>query len=251
LPEFPDECGELPSSLVLYLSRQGRVVSWLDDSATGLTEVVIESPDPWSQLNLTPEQIQVAVAPLLGPSRKIQEDVLLRLVERSKTDPLRRYRLSLDAAMGFAVRQKWEETVRGELLSHTVCEEFFQLPNRDLWLPKVCRVLTYASEHLPSYISTSPLYETTTKLNGAVARMFSRGDFELWYDVPGGRVFDYTAEGATVDNSVQYKVPSSASDLAAASKATLSRTRWLVIINLSILALIAICLIYRKTTTSK
>jgi len=254
LPEYPGECGESSSSLVLSLARRGRVISWLENPTTGMHEVVLEAPDPWSQVKMTPQQIKNAVSHLLGKSRDYQEGVLQRLVARSKTHPFRKYRLSLDPKLNFAVKEKREETTTGELLSYCVCEDFFKLSNRETWLPKACRTSVYACESSPAYISSTPLYEVTAILKQAVPKVFSDKDFELWYDKPGGAVFDYTAKDATFDRPVIYRVPASAAELARSSKgqvAGVSRTRWLIIINAAILAAFLIYLIRRRGARSQ
>jgi hypothetical protein len=247
LPEFPSELGETSSSVVLHLAKLGRVISWVDNATTGMHEVVLEAPDPWS-LNMTPQQIKDAVSSLLGESKQFQEGVLRRLVERSKSEPFRRYRFSLDPALGFAVREKWETTSKGVLLSHTACEEFSKVQDRNVWLPKVCRVLIYVSERFPSYNSKTPLYEITANLKGAVPKAFSDKDFELWYEAPGGWVIDRSSPKATANKPVVYNVPGSASSLANASKGALgiSKTTWLIILNGAILVSILFFIIRRR-----
>ena len=253
LPGFLQEIGESPSSLVLHLAKLGRVISWVENATTGMHEVVLESPDPWSQLKLTPQQIENAVSSLLGESKKYQEALLQRLVERSKSEPLRRYRFSLDPTLGLAVREEWETTLKGELLSHTVCEDFSKVQDRNVRLPKVCRVLRYASERFPTYISKTPLYEITAKLRGAEPRAFSDKEFELWYDEPGGAVFDHTAQKAATDKTKIYRVPGSASELARASQGALgvSKSNWRIIINVTVLLVMIVCIIRRRGVRSQ
>jgi len=254
LPEFPKEIGQLPQALVLFLAEQGRVISWLENKATGFHEVVIEAPDPWSQLKLTPQQIKDGVAHLLGESKKIQEEILQRLVARSTSDPMRRYRLTLDPASGFAVREKWEETVRGEALSHAICSDLFQVDGRELWIPRSMQIEIFACEQDPSYVSATPLYSVSATMNRAQAKTFSDQDFDLWYDAPGGSVFDYTAEKAAVDNPVHYRVPADAATLARASQGGwlgLSRTRWLILVNVVIFGAIAFFGIRRRDAVGK
>jgi hypothetical protein len=253
LPGFLQEIGESPSSLVLHLAKLGRVVSWVENATTGMHEVVLESPDPWSQLKLTPEQIKNAVSSLLGESKKYQEALLQRLVERSKSEPLRRYRFSLDPTLDLAVREEWETTSKGELLSHTVCEDLTKVQDRNVRLPKACRVLIYASERFPSYISKTPLYEVTANLKKAEPRAFSDKDFELWYDKPGGAVFDHTAQKTATDKTNIYRVPGSASELARASNGALgvSKTGWLIIINSVVLLIMVVYIIRRRGVQSK
>jgi len=251
LPEFPDELGQSSSSLVLHFAKVGHVVSWVVKESPSTHEVVLESPSPLSQYKMTPQQIERKVSHLLGESRINQEGILKRLVERAKAEPFRRYRFSLDPALGLAVREQWETTPGGELLSHTVCEGHAKVENRSVWLPKVCRVLMYSSESDRSYVSKTPLYEIKLNLNAVVAKAFSDKEFELWYDLPGGRVFDFTSPKATADEPIAYDVPGSPSDLAEASKGVRrgDTVKWFVILNVGILTIIIIYIVIRRRGT--
>jgi hypothetical protein len=225
----------------VYLIRHGKLLSWKDAPPGGLAEVVLEGPDPWAQLRMTPQQIKDSVDQLQGTSREYQAKVLDAQVENSKASPSRRYRLLLDPKVGFAVKEQWDETFSKELLLHTVCEDFEKLPNRSVWLPKTCRTLAHAHENLPAYVSAKPIYETVVTLKSVSEKEFSDKDFQLWYDSPGGDVFDYTAEGATRAKPVNYKVPGTVANLGKVSENSNAKTgmrTWILIGNAAILLLL-------------
>ncbi|WP_157605162.1 hypothetical protein [Schlesneria paludicola] len=247
LPASPREIGEPTSSLVLHLAKQGRVISWSTDSEPGgLHDVTIEAPDPWSRRKMTPDQITAAVAHLrTSKSRERQSLLLQRLSERSELNPTRLYRFSLDPAIGFAVRSKWEMTLNRELLFHSSCEDFVKLPDRDLWIPKVIQTLVHASDLHPTYIAQSPIQRITNSVEKVTPKSFGDSDFELWYDAPGGSVFDYTAKDATADTPVTYNVPAKTSDLARAAAVSglgFTPTRLLIALNVVFAISIAVWL---------
>lgn len=253
LPSLPEEIGTGATSLILHLAKAGKLISWSVDSESESQHVILEARDPWSQLRMTPQQITAAIGHLKPESREYQTAALQAQVEWSKNLPTRRYRFLLDPGTGFSVREKWEETSDGRLLSHTKCEDFERIAGRDIWMPGKCRIVHYANENYPSIISPIPLYETISILTSVTEKTFSPKDFELWYDSPGGMVFDYTAAGATRGKPVSYQVPGDISDLKKASGqfSGSARTRWLIIVNVCICIafLVALLLFRRRTRT--
>ena len=205
LPETSKELGSSTDSLVLWLEKQGRVIHW--KSSGEFIDVGIEAPGPWQAKNK------------------------------------RRYRFVLDPSLGYAMREKWVETVQGKLISHTVCDEFEQIDGKKLWLPKVCSTFIHAVENVPSFKSSKPMYVKMSMLTAVERRSFSTDDFRLWYKTPGGMIFDYTAEGATATDPIVSHVPGKLPSMA---EGLLRKPIFWLLVNALILGCLALVIRARR-----
>jgi hypothetical protein len=196
---------------------------------------------------MTPQQIQTQVAHLRGDSRELQAKALEAEVLRAKSMPRRMHRLRLDPALGYAVTEQWEYDSSGVLLQHTSCKDYRTVPGRTVQLPTTCRVAAHAHEAYLSFVSPKPIYEYVVTLRSVTEKPFTDGDFQLRYESAGGHVFDYTAEGATREKPISYRVAGSIEDLEAASQPLVSNSRrWLLVVNgVLVVALVALLLATR------
>ena len=247
LPTFPAELGQRASSRVLHLEHVGKVLTWKPDGVNGRIETTLEGPDPCAQLRMTPQQIQKAVSHLRGDTRELQAKALEAEVRRAESRPRRLHRLRLDPALGYAVTEQWEYDSSGSLLQHTNCKDFRTVPGRRVQLPTTCRVAAHAHEAYLSFVSPKPIYEYVVTLKAVTEKPFADSDFQLRYESAGGHVFDYTAEGATRQQPISYRVAGSIEDLEAASQPLVSNSRrWLLVVNgVLVVALVAVLLATR------
>ncbi len=206
LPSSARELGKPVESLVLRFARQGKLVDY--QSTNEMIEVRFEVPDPWQVKEImSREEIERYVARFKGDSAAIQRESLQSLMDYSKRAKKRVVGVRLDLTKGYACTESWEETEEGQILSRTTLEDFSRAPKGELWLPRVSKKLIFSDESAPTFISPKPILSVVTSLDKIEQRRFSEDDFRLWYKTPGGMVFDYTAEGATLNRPVASEVP--------------------------------------------
>lgn len=204
------ELGEPLRSLVLYRISQGTLLSAGVGQFNGreVFELTIRYPDPWmstshSNIENDPKFTSLIDAKSINLQKQIERD------RRTLARDNRICRFVLDLTMNYAViniRESREKS--GELLFNTSNSDFRDLGN-GLWLPLKCEVASYAYYTRPTFSSKTPAYVTKIMIEITDRMDFSDKDFQVWFDLPGVNVDDYTHEKASYRKPFSYRVPGS------------------------------------------
>lgn len=144
------------------------------------------------------------------------------LKERSQADvrklaerfaPPEWYDFYLDPERGYAVRRLEIRDEVDRLQTRSDCTDFEQLPGRQVWMPRQCRVEEYAltaaldEGNMVLDVFPSPLYVTTIQVNTFDVQPWPDDRFQLKNTTPGGYVNDASFPEMTGKDGVFYQVP--------------------------------------------
>jgi len=137
-------------------------------------------------------------------------------VEQIRKLPSERvYDFYLDPKLDFAVRRREELYEPDTLLLRCDCDEFEQLRDRNVWLPRVCSTAFYAIQTMPGRIETTPIISRRIDVSEIGLDSLPAEQFALNYTDVGTLVADGTLpEAQQVDGGViHYVVPASPDEL--------------------------------------
>jgi hypothetical protein len=174
----------------------------------------------------------------VGESQKIQRT--LEKERRTLEGATRTARVTLDPAMNYAVVGMAEyRGDSGELMFDAVNSDFIDM-GQGLWLPRTCAIDGYAFALHPKFNSKAALYRTNIKIEKIERAKFSEKDFQVWFDVPGLSVSDFTHATAKPGRPYTYRVPVNVEQLGVSR----GRYFWLGI-NLAVFIVLALLVAWR------
>ncbi len=208
------------SELLALLAEGGRV------EATGLTEldgrklmcVQVTAQDlskqyPPADLAELEKQLRV----MSSVAKLSEEDIQKRLASARKAQtarpPQRRFDFYFDPERGYAVRHLDTRDETGRLLTRSDCTEHEQMTDRDVWLPRRCRVEHYTFVGMEDQVFGSPLYADRYEVSAFDLKPWPDERFELKYTTPGTRVNDKTFPEVKGDFGVTYEIPANPQQL--------------------------------------
>jgi hypothetical protein len=180
---FPLDAPELKeshASLVLYLINNGKLISVKEvrnGAADSLLFVEIVSKETWTK-----------------------ED--------------HRYRFWLSKKLNFAVERLEIESLNGKMAYQVVNSDFFQVPDKGVYLPKKCTQKCFTFMTIPGIFSGTPLFEEQYRLVDISTKKINEAQFDLQrkYDNPGTMVGNHVLSKDS-PHGVQYTVPANPADL--------------------------------------
>jgi hypothetical protein len=188
---------EAVQSRILKLVAAGaRFISCRDVTAgaSRVARVEIEVSDPDG---VPPEGLDRSRTQLRwqseGLSKRQIEEGLEAMKRRFAPPAKKRLIFHLDPQRNFAVARYEERKASGAVLFSAINDDFYQLPGRDLWLPRSCRVTHYTGEHT---LFTEPVLESTVRVRSIEVSRQSEGIFTLNYSSPGTKIHEQLADGS-------------------------------------------------------
>lgn len=174
-----------------------------------------------------------------------------------------RKRFFLDASRAHAVLRREELSESGQLTAVAEMRDFVKFSDPDLWLPKHCDVAYHTWWTIPDVVTDEPLATLKIDVSDINKEKIPLDRFTLAYTTPGTHVADATLPQAedTPDEVVNYTVPANPRDLDAAIDAAAKdrpfvpsalggASRWFVIVNIIILALVIAAVGYQYLRAS-
>lgn len=233
------QLGQALYSRVLDLVSHGELIASSSARRDGKAVEVLELryPEPWMSRSRT----EIETDPnfqFVGESQKIQRT--LEKERRTLEGATRTARVTLDPAMNYAVVGMAEyRGDSGELMFDAVNSDFIDM-GQGLWLPRTCAIDGYAFALHPKFNSKAALYRTNIKIEKIERAKFSEKDFQVWFDVPGLSVSDFTHATAKPGRPYTYRVPVNVEQLGVSR----GRYFWLGI-NLAVFIVLALLVAWR------
>ncbi len=204
-PQSSSELGERLQSLVLDKISQGTLVSSAPArlDRRNVLELRVRYPEPWMSTSTSDIEADPNFQSL-GESGKLQ--MRIERERRTLVGANRVARFVLDPTMNYAVVRIQESKEKGgELMFATRNSDFVDLGN-GLWLPRKCEVTSYAYGTRPVFSTKTPAYVTTITIENIEPQELAAKDFQIWFDLPGVAVEDYTHAKARPGVPYQYFV---------------------------------------------
>ncbi|MCA9078648.1 MAG: hypothetical protein KDA93_26720 [Planctomycetaceae bacterium] len=164
---------------------------------SGLFRVDIIGPNPVRELadsiDLEAEK-QALKSSLETPER--QAELIKRVEEWKSAPPTRNYTFWLDPDMRFAIRASEIRNNHGQLLVESRCEDFEHLPERNVWLPRLCTVRHFSYDTVPGRLFQDPILIEEARVSSIDLSPIEASRFVLNHTEPGTVINDGTASGA-------------------------------------------------------
>ena len=162
------------------------------------------------------------------------------------------HRFALDQTRGYALRQRTVSYESPKMSATINCQDFIQLRNSDLWLPKRVNVAQFYYE----VVQNKPLFTETMTATEINNDLIPESHFVLTYSKPGTHISDATVPGAELSKTgrISYIVPANPEELEAAIHAAINNvspkpsliSKRVIWANVAIIFLLAVGFITRR-----
>ena len=169
---------------------------------SGLVRIEIIGPNP---VRMQADLIDLEAAKrALATSRETperQKELIKQLEERKSVPPTRNYTFWLDPEIHFAIRAIEERNGEDQLLVERTFEEFEQLPERNVWLPRLCTVRHFSFDSVPLRIFQSPIVTEEFRVSSIDPSPVDASLFVVEYTDPGAEIHDLTSPDTAIGPS--------------------------------------------------
>jgi hypothetical protein len=212
------EAASTESEVLYLLGRQGKLKSvenvTMDSQKLMRVELIAENSVKRSADEVDLEKLKKESESWIdSPERKRR--LLARVENQRRLPGVRRFVYYLDPSHHFAVR-RWEQWYDPDtLLLRCDCSGFERCPDRELWLPRTCKIDHYEFDTAPGKFFTAPIVSELYEVSSFKWQDAANEQFVLNYTMPGTRVRDWTLPEAKLshDGYVYYTVPARREDL--------------------------------------
>jgi hypothetical protein len=205
------------SELLALLAEGGQVEATgpIELDGRSLVRVQVTAQDRTKigpPIDLDSMEQQLRTSKLLS-NEEIQRRLTAAQEAETAQPPVRRYDFYFDPKRGYAVHRLDTQDEAGRLLMRSECTEHEQLPGRDVWMPRRCRVEKYTFVGLPDQYFGSPLYVNQFRVSAFDLQPWPDERFELKYTTPGTSISDGTFPEVEGKEGVSYEVPATPEQL--------------------------------------